>query len=84
MKGDTVAEANIVLGSVAPIPLRSTAAEKAITGKKINQETAAAAGEAAIAWARPLSMNGFKVALTKTVVKRALLAAAGDRYWEET
>jgi xanthine dehydrogenase YagS FAD-binding subunit len=27
-------------------------------------------------------MNGYKVALTKTVVKRALLAAAGNRYWE--
>ncbi len=28
-------------------------------------------------------MNGYKVALTKTVVKRALLAAVGNRYWEE-
>ena len=33
--------------------------------------------------AAPLSMNGYKVALTKTVVKRALLAAVGNRYWEE-
>ena len=39
--------------------------------------------EAAIAAARPLSMNGFKVALTRTVVKRALLAAVGTRYWEQ-
>ena len=31
----------------------------------------------------PLSMNGYKVPLTKTVVKRALLAAVGNRYWEE-
>ncbi len=31
----------------------------------------------------PLSMNGYKVPLTKTVVKRAILAAVGNRYWEE-
>ena len=46
-------------------------------------ETAAAAGEAAVEGAKPLSMNGYKVALTRTVVKRALLAAVGNRYWEE-
>ena len=46
-------------------------------------ETAAAAGEAAAEGAAPLSMNGYKVPLTKTVVKRALLAAVGNRYWEE-
>ena len=45
-------------------------------------ETAAAAGEAAIEGAAPLSMNAYKVALTRTVVKRALLAAVGNRYWE--
>ena len=28
-------------------------------------------------------MNAYKVALTRTVVKRALLAAVGNRYWEE-
>ncbi len=33
--------------------------------------------------AKPLSMNGYKVVLTRTVVKRALLAAVGNRYWEE-
>jgi xanthine dehydrogenase YagS FAD-binding subunit len=80
--GGKVSQARVILGSVAPIPLRSEAAEKAITGKAITMETAAAAGEAAIAGAKPLSMNAYKVALTKTVVKRALLAAAGNRYWE--
>jgi xanthine dehydrogenase YagS FAD-binding subunit len=45
-------------------------------------ETATAAAEAAVSTARPLSMNGYKVPLTVTVVKRALMAAAGNRYWE--
>ena len=83
MDGDTVSAAKIVLAGVAPIPWRSAAAEKAITGKRLTIETAAAAGEAAAEGAAPLSMNGYKVPLTKTVVKRALLAAVGNRYWEE-
>ncbi len=82
MDGDKVGEARVILGGVAPIPWRSQSAEKAIAGKAITMETAARAGEAAVEGAKPLSMNGYKVALTRTVVKRALLAAAGNRYWE--
>ena len=68
---------------VAPVPYRCTAAENAITGKRVSLETAALAGEAAAAGAAPLSMNAYKVPLTTTVVKRALLGAVGNRYWEE-
>jgi xanthine dehydrogenase YagS FAD-binding subunit len=46
-------------------------------------DTASAAGSAAIEGAKPLSMNAYKLTLTRTVVKRALLAAIGNRYWEE-
>jgi xanthine dehydrogenase YagS FAD-binding subunit len=83
IEGDNVSTAKIFVYGVAPIPWRSAAAEKAITGKRISIETADLAGEAATQGAVPLSMNGYKVALTKTVVKRALLAAVGNRYWEE-
>ena len=82
MDNDTVSAAKVVLYGVAPIPWRSQAAERAITGKQVTVETAAAAGEAAVEGAAPLSMNAYKVPLTRTVVKRALLAAAGNRYWE--
>jgi xanthine dehydrogenase YagS FAD-binding subunit len=81
--GDRVSKAKIILYGVAPIPWRSEAAEKAIVGKPVSAATAAAAGEAAIEGAKPLSMNGYKLGLTKTVVKRALLAAIGERYWEK-
>jgi xanthine dehydrogenase YagS FAD-binding subunit len=83
MDGDGVSTAKIMVYGVAPIPWRSAAAEKAITGKRVTAETAGLAGEAAVEGAAPLSMNAYKVALTKTVVKRALLAAVGNRYWEE-
>jgi xanthine dehydrogenase YagS FAD-binding subunit len=80
---DELGDGRIVIYGVAPIPWRSEAAEAAIKGKKITPETAAEAGEAAVKDAKPLSMNAYKVALTKTVVKRTLLAAIGNRYWEE-
>jgi xanthine dehydrogenase YagS FAD-binding subunit len=83
MEGETVSAARIVLSGVAPIPWRSTSAEKVLTGKRLTTETATACGEAAVEGAAPLSMNGYKVALTKTAVKRALLAAVGNRYWEQ-
>jgi len=80
--GDEVGNGRVVIYGVAPIPWRSKDAEDALKGKKISMETAEAAAEAAVKGAKPLSMNGYKVALTKTVVKRALLAAVGNRYWE--
>jgi xanthine dehydrogenase YagS FAD-binding subunit len=83
MDGEKVKDARVVLYGVAPIPWRSKAAEDAIRGRAISRETAAAAGKAAVKGAKPLSMNAYKVPLTEAVVKRALLAAVGDRYWEQ-
>ncbi len=82
MDGDKVSAARVVIYGVAPIPWRSTAAEKSIAGKEVTMETASTAGEDAIEGAMPLSMNAYKVNLTKTAVKRALMAAVGKRYWE--
>jgi xanthine dehydrogenase YagS FAD-binding subunit len=79
MKGNTVASARVILGAVAPIPWRSEDAERALVGKPLNEETAAAAGEAAVRSARPLTGNAYKVQITMTAVKRAILQAAGAR-----
>ncbi len=65
----------ICLNAVAPKPYRATKAEEAIKGKKINEANAAAAGEAAVADARPFNATKYKVQIAKTLVKRALLAA---------
>jgi xanthine dehydrogenase YagS FAD-binding subunit len=67
----------ICLGAVAPVPLRSKEAEAALEGQKPTEETAAAAGERAVASAKPMERNGYKVKITQTAVKRAILAAAG-------
>ena len=77
MQGATIRAARVVLGAVAPIPWRSEDAERALVGKAINEQTAAAAGEAAVKAAKPLSGNAYKIQIAKTAVKRAVLKAAG-------
>ncbi len=75
MKGATVGSARIVLGHVAATPWHAAAAERLLVGKTINAANAEAAGKAAVADAKPLSQNAYKVTLAKTAVKRALLDA---------
>jgi xanthine dehydrogenase YagS FAD-binding subunit len=77
MNGNTIASARVVLGAVAPIPWRSKPAEDALIGKPLTEQTAAAAGEAAVAEAKPMRRNGYKVQIAKTAVKRAIMNAAG-------
>jgi xanthine dehydrogenase YagS FAD-binding subunit len=77
MNGDAVRTARVVMGAVAPVPWRSEAAEAALAGKTITEETAAAAAEAALRGAKPLSQNAYKIQVAKTAVKRAILHAAG-------
>jgi xanthine dehydrogenase YagS FAD-binding subunit len=77
MNGNNVQSARVVLGAVAPVPWRSEDAERALVGKPLNESTAAAAAEAAVRSAQPLSRNGYKVQIAKTAVKRAILQAAG-------
>jgi xanthine dehydrogenase YagS FAD-binding subunit len=79
MNGSTVQSARIVMGAVATVPWVSEEAAQAMAGKTIDEHTAAAAGEAAVGKARPLSHNSYKVKLAAVAVKRALLVAAGQR-----
>lgn len=75
--GGNVADARIVLGSVSPRPHVPTAAEEALRGKPLTAPLAAAAAQVAVADAQPLSGNGYKVALTRNLLRRTILAAAG-------
>ncbi len=74
MDGEVCREARIVLGGVAPIPWRIPAAERLLAGQRITPELADAVGVAAVAGARPLAKNAYKVPLTRRVVERAVLA----------
>jgi xanthine dehydrogenase YagS FAD-binding subunit len=72
-----VKRARVVLGHVAPVPWVAQAAEKLLAGKAVTAETASQAGDAAVAGAKALSRNGYKIQLARVAVKRALLRAAG-------
>jgi xanthine dehydrogenase YagS FAD-binding subunit len=75
MKGNTVENASIVLGHVAPIPWQAKEASAWLVGKTLNEDSAAKAGEAAVRGAKPLSQNAYKVQLARVAVKRALVEA---------
>ncbi|HEV2350186.1 MAG TPA: xanthine dehydrogenase family protein subunit M [Terriglobia bacterium] len=76
MSGKTVKSARIVLGHVAPTPWPSPEAGEAMAGKSITEESADAAGKAAVSKASPLSKNKYKVQLARVAVKRAIMKAA--------
>ncbi len=74
--GDNCKSASIVLGAAAPTPYRSVQAEEAMTKNEINQANAAAAADAAMSVARPLSKNGYKVPMFKSIIKEAIVSVA--------
>ena len=77
MNGNRIGSARVVLGAVAPVPWRSKPAEATLAGKPLDEDTATLAAEAAVGEAKPMSRNAYKVQITKTAVKRAIMRAAG-------
>ena len=73
----TVREARIVLGGVAPIPWRVPNAEKFLVGKNLKPDVLAEPAKLALADAKPLEKNAYKVPLAQTLVRRALAKAGG-------
>jgi xanthine dehydrogenase YagS FAD-binding subunit len=67
----------VCLGAVAPIPWLSKPAMDVLGNNDVTPALAAAAGEAAVKDAEPMTENEYKVQLTKVATKRALLMAAG-------
>jgi xanthine dehydrogenase YagS FAD-binding subunit len=66
-------DVRIAIGAVAPGPVRSRAAEETLKGKPISEAGAAEAAEIAMSGTKPLSMNGYKIEIAKTLINRALL-----------
>lgn len=78
VQGGRIRMARLVLGGVAPIPWRLETVEGMLIGQAPTPELFRQAAEAALADARPLTHNGYKVPLAKTLVRRAL-EAVGNR-----
>jgi xanthine dehydrogenase YagS FAD-binding subunit len=72
INGGVCRNARVVLGGVAPIPWRLPEVEKLLVGQRLSPELAAKAGEAAVAGARPLAKNGYKVPMVRAMVTRTI------------
>lgn len=66
-------DVRIALGGVAPGPVRARAAEDMLQGKEISETNASRAADLALSAAKPLSMNSYKIEITKSLIKRSLL-----------
>jgi len=72
MDGGICRGARIVLGGVAPIPWRVAEAERLLVGQRLTPDLAENVGAAAVAGARPLPKNGYKVPMTRAMVRRTI------------
>lgn len=77
MEGRVCRRARIVLGGVAPIPWPAPEAERLLSGARIDAQVAGTAAEAALSGAQAVEHNAYKITLTRNLVRRAILQAAG-------
>ena len=76
MEGGRFHDARVVLGAVAPIPLRAHAVESLLVGRAPSEALADEAAALAVRDAQPLGRNRAKVEIVKALVTKAVLSAA--------
>ena len=69
-------DVRVALGGIAPFPFRAAEAEAQVRGRRLTDAVIEAAATAVVARARPLTMNGYKVDVTRALVQRALAGLA--------
>lgn len=79
LRGGVVREARLAFGGIAPRPWRSEAAEQALVGRRLTEDTIRAAGEALVRGARPREHNAFKVPLVQRALAGVLNRFGGSR-----
>jgi xanthine dehydrogenase YagS FAD-binding subunit len=72
MSGSTITKSRIAANAVSARPRRLVTVERVVEGQPRNENTAMAAGAAAIEGAEPLQHNAYKVPLLRNLVKRAI------------
>jgi len=76
LDGGQVTRARLALSGVSPVPWRAGEAEKALLGSSLDEATARKAADLLVEESVPLVHNRYKIALTRAVVRRALLSLA--------
>jgi xanthine dehydrogenase YagS FAD-binding subunit len=72
--GDVVTRARAVLTGAAPIPWRSMEVENTIIGNRLDDDIISKAATAAMAAARPLAQNDYKIPLFRGIIEEELMA----------
>jgi xanthine dehydrogenase YagS FAD-binding subunit len=70
--GSRVSSARVVLSGAAPVPWRSQEVEEVIVGTSLEDGVIERAAEAAVADARPLQHNAYKIPLFKGMIEEEL------------
>jgi xanthine dehydrogenase YagS FAD-binding subunit len=76
LRDEAMTGVRLVLGGVAPAPLRSLDAEAELEGRPPSEAAARAAADAALTGAMPLSHNAFKLDLARALILRAVTRLA--------
>ena len=73
LRDDKIWKAAVVLGAVAPIPLRAADVEHFLVGREPDTDTAEAAGVIAVRTACPVPKNAFKAQIVRAMLREAVL-----------
>lgn len=73
VKDGVIEKADMVLGGVAPVPMRREQAEACLIGQAPTAELAEKAAEAALEGANPFEKNAYKVDIAKSLIKDSIL-----------
>ena len=76
--GGVIRQVRIALGSVAQKPWRLAQAEAALAGQPLTRDALLSPIRAALAEARPLNHNAYKIEMAANAAMRAVLAAGGE------
>ncbi len=77
LQGSTIRDVRLAVGGVGARPWRLTAVEDALRNQPLRQDVVEAAAARAVADARPLAHNGFKVTLVQRTIVRAVMSLGG-------
>ena len=76
LEGGRVADARIVLGAMAPVPIRAADAERSIIGTSpeeiLEGDAAERCADAAVTGALPLTQNAYKTTIARSLVARSV------------
>jgi 4-hydroxybenzoyl-CoA reductase subunit beta len=73
--GDVVIESRIVLGAVSSAPVRASLAEKALAGRRLDEDSINRAAEAAAGPSRPMDNTDFSFLWRKDMTRKWVAAA---------